>query len=174
VTLHSGADPVLLISVAAYNEGTKINERGLVERPMFSGMEFITQALPRDTTRFRMVSPEEAVEMAGRMTGARVTNTPELVRLGMPEAPASAVWKLTLDREVPVKARTGSRRVRELYVAPEGNRRLMIAVPSAARVEHTSGVVMLPSGQRIDPVNVPIVGGGFVSFDAVVPEQGGN
>lgn len=174
VTLYSGVDPVLLISVAAYNEDTKINERGLVERPVFSGMEFITQALPRDTADFRMISPEEAVALAGRATGARVTTTPELVRLGMPNAPASAVWKLTLDRDVPVKARSGSRRVRELYVAPERNRRLMIAVPSAARVEHTSGVVMLPSGQRIDPVSVPIMAGEFVSFDAVVAEQGGN
>lgn len=174
VTLYSGAEPVLLISVAAYNEEAKINERGLVERPMFSGMEFITQALPRDTTRFRMVSPEEAVEMAGRMTGARVTTTPELVRLGMPNAPASAAWKLTLDREVPVKARSGGRRVRELYVTPERNRRLMVAVPSAARVEHTSGVAMLPSGERIDPVSVPIVEGEVISFEAVATEQGGN
>lgn len=174
VTLYSGAEPVLLISVAAYNEDANINARGLVERPMFSGMEFITRALPRDTAGFRMVSPEEAVEMAGRVTGARVTTTPELVRLGMPNAPASAVWKLTLDREVPVRARSGGQRVRELYVAPERNRRLMIAVPSAARVEHTTGVAMLPSGERIDPVTVPIVEGELVSFEAVVPEQGGN
>jgi hypothetical protein len=174
VTLYSGAEPVLLISVAAYNEETKITARGLIERPVFSGMEFIMQALPRDTARFRMVSPEEAVEMGGRMTGARVTTTPELVRLGMPNAPASAVWKLTLDREVPVKARSGGRRVRELYVAPERNRRLMMAVGNGARVERTSGVVPLPSGDRIDPVSVPIVEGEVVSFEAVVTEQGGN
>jgi hypothetical protein len=173
VTLYSGSQPVLLISVAAYNSEATINARGLVDRPILSGMEFISQALPADTTGFRIMSPEEAVAHAGHLTGARVTVTPELVRPGLPLAPTSAMWKLTLDRDLPVRVRGATMRVREVYVGPERSRRLMVPVRSTARVERTTGLAVLPRGHRIDAVEISIVEGESVSFEQVTPEQGG-
>ncbi|HEX8831350.1 MAG TPA: hypothetical protein VF705_09305 [Longimicrobium sp.] len=173
VTLYSGAHPALLISVAAYNGETRINQRGLVDRPVLSGMEFISRALPLDTTRFRLISPEEAVEYVGRTTGARAAATPELVRLSMPNAPESAAWRITLDRELPVQARTGAARVRHIYVSPERDRRLMAAVGAKPRVERTSGIVVLPVGHRIEPVDVPVVDGEVIAVEPITPDAGG-
>ncbi|WP_420126813.1 hypothetical protein [Longimicrobium sp.] len=174
VTLYSGSHPVLLITVAAYNEEARIDEKGLVRRPVQSGAEFFSMGLPANEDEFRLVSPEAAVEEVGRVTGARVTSTPELVRLGMPYHPATAVWKLTLDRDVPVQARGkgSTHRVRELYVGPVRSRRLMTAVRGNARSERTGAIANTPD-DRIDPVDVPILAGETVSFEAVDVMPGG-
>jgi hypothetical protein len=174
VTLYSGTQPVLLISVAAYNGDTRVNRRGMIDRPVLSGMEFISRALPRDTTRFRLVSPEEVVEYVGRTTGARISVTPELVRLAMPNAPESAAWKVTLDREIPVRARAGATRVRHVYVGAERDRRLMAAVGTRRQVEQTTGVVVLPVGHRIEPVQVPVIDTEAVALEPITPDAGGN
>lgn len=174
VTLYSGPEPVLLITVAAYNEEARIDEKGLVRRPVKSGAEFFSMGLPAQENEFQMVSPEAAVEEVGRVTGARVTSTPELVRLGMPYHPATAVWKLTLDRDVPVQARGkgSTHRLRELYVGPVRSRRLMMAVRGNARSERTGAIANTPD-DRIDPVDVPILAGETVSFEAVDVMRGG-
>jgi hypothetical protein len=110
----------------------------------------------------------------GRATGARVTATPELVRLGMPYHPATAVWKLTLDRDVPVHARGkgSTHRVRELYVGPVHGRRLMMALPRTARTERTGAIANTPD-DRIDLVDVPILAGETVAFEPVDVVRGG-
>jgi hypothetical protein len=174
VTLYSGADPVLLIAVAAYNEEARIDEKGFVHRPVNSGAEFFSMGLPAQSDEFQLVSPEAAVEEVGRATGARVTATPELVRLGMPYHPATAVWKLTLDRDVPVQARGRgtAHRVRELYVGPVRSRRLLRAVRGSARSERTGAIANTPD-DRIDPVDVPILADETVSFEAVDVLRGG-
>jgi hypothetical protein len=174
VTLYSGSDPVLLISVAAYNEEARIDEKGLVRRPVQSGAEFFSMGVPVATGEFQITSPEAAVEEVGRATGARVTATPELVRLGMPYAPAVAVWKLTLDRDVAVHA-GGNRtrhRVRELYVGPVRSRRVMMALPGNARTERTAAIAIVPE-DRIDAVEVPILAGETVDFVPVDFLRGG-
>jgi hypothetical protein len=175
VTLYSGADPVLLVSVAAYNEEARIDEKGLVHRPVNSGAEFFTMGLSPASAEFQLVSPEAAVEEVGRATGARITATPELVRLGMPYHPATAVWKLTLDREIPVQARGKgtAHRVRELYVGPVRSRRLMMATRGAVRSERTGAIALTPD-DRIDQVDVPILAGETVSFEAVDVVRGGS
>lgn len=168
VTLYSGSDPVLMISVAAYNEETRIDDRGLVRRPANSGAEFVSMGLPAHSDDFQLVSPEAAVEEVGRATGGRVTAVPELIRMGMPYAPATAVWKVTLDRDVPVAAAGNgvTHRVRELYVGPLRNRRLLMAVRGNVRAERTAAIANTPD-DRIEPVDVPILPGEAVSFEAV-------
>jgi hypothetical protein len=175
VTLYSGPDPVLLISVAAYNEEARIDEKGLVHRPVNSGAEFFSMGLPAQSDEFQLVSPEDAVEEVGRATGARVTATPELVRLGMPYHPATAVWKLALDRDIPVQARGKgtTHRVRELYVGPVRSRRMLMAVRGNARMERTGAIANTPD-DRIDQVDVPILAGETVSFEAIDVVRGGS
>lgn len=173
VTLYSGAKPVLLTAVAAYNAGTKINNRGLIERPEHRGMEFVSHALPIDTSEFRMISPEEAVETVGRATGARVVTTPELVRPPLPYSPASAMWKLTLDRDVSVKGTGGVRRTRQLFVGPESDRRLMSAVPGNGRTLRSFGVAGSGQSHRPVPVDLQLVDGASASYERVHLVQGG-
>lgn len=168
VTLHQGSDPVLLISVAAYNEEARIDERGLVRRPVRSGAEFFSMGLARDGGEFQMTSPEAAAREAAAATGARVAAAPELVRMGMPYAPATAVWKLTMDREVPVRARGRgtAHHVRELYVGPLRGRRLMMALHGNLRSERTAAIADAEE-DRLDPVAVPVLPGETIEFEAV-------
>lgn len=175
VTLYSGSEPVVLVSVAAYNTEVRIDEKGLVHRPVNSGAEFVTMGIPAGTDEFQLVSPEAAVEEVGRATGARVTATPELVRLGMPYAPATAAWKLTLDREVPVQARGRgtSHRVRELYVGPVRGRRLMMAIRGSARAERVFAIPSTPD-ERTESVDVPILTNEAVAFEPVHIVRGGS
>ncbi|HEX8674567.1 MAG TPA: hypothetical protein VF710_21890 [Longimicrobium sp.] len=167
VTLYSGSRPVLLIAVAAYNEGTKVNNRGLIERAEHRGMEFVAQALPIDTTEVRIVSPEEAVESVAHATGARVVTTPELVRPPLPYSPASAMWKLTLDRDVSVKGAGGVRRTRQIFVGPERDRRVMAAMPGNGRTLRGFGVDVSGQSQRPVPIDLPIVDGESASYERV-------
>lgn len=175
VPLTSGAEPVLLISVAAYATQTTVDRRGFVQRPVQRGNEFVSRGLPVDTARFRLVSPEEAVAFVARSTGARIARTPELVRVGMPYAPASAVWKLTLDREVGVRVgqNRAPARVREVYVGPERGRRMMIPVPGAARSERVPALRSDAGVERNEIIGMPIREGAFVSFQPIVSEEGG-
>ncbi|HEX8454804.1 MAG TPA: hypothetical protein VF647_22190 [Longimicrobium sp.] len=173
VTLYSASTPVLLISVAAYNEGTKVNNRGLIDRAQHRGMEFVSHALPIDTTQVRMISPEEAVESVGRATGARVVTTPELVRPPLPYSPASSMWKLTLDRDVSVKGAGGVRRTRQIFVGPERDRRMMAAVPGNGRTLRSFGVDVSGQSQRPVPIDLPIVDGESASYERVDLVRGG-
>lgn len=166
VPLHSGTEPVLLVSVAAYNEAVTIDARGLVRRPVEHGMEFISMGLPADTSAFRIISPEDAVELVGRATGARVNRIPELVRAGMPQAPAASLWKLTLDRDVPVQARGAVRRVREVYVGSERGRRLMVAAPGTAKT-HRMTALAAGAGERMESIEVPVLETEAVAFESV-------
>lgn len=175
VPLTSGAEPVLLISVAAYATQTTVDRRGFVQRPVQRGNEFVSRGLPVDTARFRLVSPEEAVAFVAETTGARIARTPELVRVGMPYAPASAVWKLTLDREIAVKAgqNRAPSRVSEVYVGPERGRRVMIPIPTTLRSERVPALRTDAGVERNEIINMPIKEGAFISFEPVVLQDGG-
>jgi hypothetical protein len=94
----------------------------------------------------------------------------------MPNAPASALWKITLDREVGVRsgARGAPARVWEVYVGPERERRLMIR---GAGITHSRKVPALRTGENedfIESVEVPILEGAVVSFESAVADQGAN
>ncbi|HEY7767321.1 hypothetical protein [Longimicrobium sp.] len=175
VPLTSGGKPVLLISVAAYATQTTVDRRGFIQRPVQRGNEFVSRGLPLDTARFRLVSPEEAVAFVAKSTGARIARTPELVRVGMPYAPASAMWKLTLDREVGVGVgrNRAHARVREVYVGPERERRMMIPLPLIARSEPVPAIRAEAGVERNQIVDVPIREGAVVSFQPIVSEEGG-
>lgn len=136
VPLGSEETPELLVAVSAYATDVAITRQGTIKRPVQRGNEFVTRGIPADASRWRLVAPEEAVEITARTTGARVIRAPEFVRLGMPAAPGESAWKLTLEREIPVHAKAGGQsRVRTIYVGPNSAGRLMIAVPGAARAE---------------------------------------
>lgn len=149
VPLESGGEVVALLCVSAYSTDLEINARGLVETPKLGGSYFFSKAVapdPRDPRfRFVAVSPEEAVEYVARRTGARVTEIPELVLLPGYH-PASAAWRVRLDRPVRVRRislpssaaaaprppDTAPFEVRELYVANDR----ILTVPSREQPAH--------------------------------------
>jgi hypothetical protein len=131
VRMMSGSTPTLHVAVAAYASEVEIDSEGYIRRPVETGMEFVSQGIPVDTTRLHLpgsLSPEAAVVRVGRLTGARVSEVPELLWTGLPLSPASSLWKLTLDRAVRVRATQSGRvvEVRYLYGGAEPGRRLMI------------------------------------------------
>jgi hypothetical protein len=106
VPLESGGEVVTLLCISAYSTDVEINSRGLVETPMLDGSYFFSKAVapnpPDPRFRFVAVSPEEAVKHVAEQAGARVTEVPELVLLAGYH-PASAAWRLKLDRPVRVR-----------------------------------------------------------------------
>lgn len=105
VPLESGGEIVTLLCISAYSTDVEINSRGLVETPRLGGSFFFSKAVapnPRDPRfHFVAVSPEEAVKHVAEQTGARVTEVPELVLLAGYH-PASAAWRIKLDRSIRV------------------------------------------------------------------------
>lgn len=174
VPLNSGSETIMLVSVSAYATDVTIDGRGIVHRPVERGMEFVHHVLPA-AHRDWFVSPEAAVERLGRETGARVTRTPELIRINKKHIPSSAVWKLSLDRDVHVKhaGRATPLRTRELYVPTNRVAPLMVRTAGAGRAE--SGHVLVRTGRelRSEPLQVPILEGESTSFNTVVTDEGG-
>ena len=106
VPLESAGEVVTLLCISAYSTDLEINARGLIETPRLGGSYFFSKAVapePRDPRfQFVAVSPEEAVQYVAEQTGARVTEVPELVLLAGYH-PASAGWRIKLDRPVRVR-----------------------------------------------------------------------
>ncbi|HLL84938.1 MAG TPA: hypothetical protein VK420_19875, partial [Longimicrobium sp.] len=149
VPLQSGDEVVALLCISAYATDVEINTQGLVETPRLGGSYFFSKAVapnpPNPRFRFVAVSPEEAVEHVAKRTGARATEVPELVLLPGYH-PASAAWRVRLDRPVRVSrislpsaaaaaqpAPTAAPfEVRELYVANDQ----ILTVPSREQPSH--------------------------------------
>jgi len=174
VQLNSGSETIMLVSVSAYATDVKIDGRGIVHRPVERGMEFAHQVLPQAHSDW-FVSPEAAVERVGRETGARVARTPELIRINKKHIPTSAVWKLSLDRDINVRpsGRGASVRTRELYVATVRGAPLMMPASRAGGAEPAHVLIREGRNLRAHPLQIPILDGEFTSFDAVGVPAGG-
>jgi hypothetical protein len=174
VQLNSGSEPTLLVSVSAYATDVTVDGRGIVHRPVERGNEFVHQVLPA-TQQDWFVSPEGAVERVGRERGARVTRTPELIRINKKHVPSSAVWKLSLDRDIDVMhdGRATPLRTRELYVPTARGAPMMVRVANAGRVESAHVLVRTGRELRSVPLEVPIVEGETTAFSALGAHEGG-
>jgi hypothetical protein len=175
VTLVQGGKPALLVGVSAYNTDLKIDAHGLLVHPMLSGNDFhaVGIAARNGTPGVRPVTPEQAVEAVGRRTGARTQRTPDLYLLGKGQHPANAVWRLDLDRPVPVRAAGTARHVRSVYAGHGA--RFYIPSPQQPAGYQGTGIRFDASGQRIGPdlLVVPAKPGGVLAFDEVTLEAPG-
>lgn len=167
VRLNSGSEPIMLVSVSAYATDVTVDGRGIVHRPVERGMEFVHQVLPA-TVQDWFVSAEGAVERVGRETGARVARTPELIRINKKHIPSSAVWKLSLDRDIDIEhsGRATPFRTRELYVATVRGAPLMVRVANAGKAESAHVLVRTGRELRSVPIEVPILEGETTIFSA--------
>jgi hypothetical protein len=178
VRMMSGRDLVLYIAVAAYATEVGINAAGQTERPPIGrGGEFFTHPIRRDTTLYRMFTPEQAVILAGRMTGARVSEVPVLVRQHDPYSPTISLWRLTLERPVRVRApKTGRNlEVSDLYVDALQASRLQIPTPAQPTSDTISAMRARADGSFIeserDRLLIPILGGAPTHFEPVTVES---
>lgn len=156
VPLLSGSETVAILAVSAYSTDLQIDNRGLVRTPPLGGSYFFPHSVapspPDPRFRYVAVGPEEAVKSMSEQTGARVTQVPDLVL--MPSFhPASARWRLTLDRPVrvhrvadPAKGRAAQAidrtpfSVRELYLGEDYVLTVAAAQqPAHARITYPTG-----------------------------------
>ncbi|HEY7767323.1 hypothetical protein [Longimicrobium sp.] len=175
VRMMSGRSAVLLVAVAAYATEVEIDAEGKVHRPVQRGNEFVSHGVSANATSPNLASlpaPEEAVAGVGRLTGALVSEVPELVRVGLPLGPFQSLWKITLDRSVRVRANSGRTvEVRHLYVGSEPARRLMIPSSEQPTEFAAPAIRVSPAGEElgIEPVYVRIRSGQPTLFEEVVP-----
>lgn len=107
--------PVLMVSMAAYTE-VRV-EAGRLRFPREYGNDFEAHGVPLGRGFVMPVSPERAVEIVARATGGRAASVPELVMADLDYMPVHSRWKVTLDRAVSARGRSGRMRpVREVYV----------------------------------------------------------
>jgi|GEM_PF-2417491 hypothetical protein len=149
VPLESGGEVVALLSISAYSTDLRIDTDGTVLMPVLGGSYFFTEAVapaPREPRfHYEPVTPEEAVKRVGEATGARVNETPALLRRAHYH-PSLAMWRLKLDRPIRVRRQPSPGpkgmpsfvpddvpvSVRELYVGPNS----FLSIPRAVQPAH--------------------------------------
>lgn len=114
--LERGA-PAISVGVSAFNTDVRL-EGGEVILPVHHGGEFQAYGIRRGEGYRNPISPEEAVVVAGRSTGALITEVPELVLPHRTYSFGFARWRLVLDRTVTLQTvETGERHTtRVLFV----------------------------------------------------------
>lgn len=128
--LGVGEEPVLGVSVAAFAQATVTDGRLVL--PASSGNEVIAYGVPPGWGFSLPVSPEQAARIAATAGQARATAVPELINPHRDYHPYHARWKVTLDRPVNARLRSGEMRAtREVYVGAHGE----LQVPAAVQQE---------------------------------------
>jgi hypothetical protein len=117
VRLTEAGVPAVAVSVARHATELFVVD-GRVRFPPDAGGEFQAFGMRADPGYSSPIGPERATEVAARLTGAKITELPILLRPLSRFAMTFARWKLVLDREITVVERaTGiERRTQVLYV----------------------------------------------------------
>jgi hypothetical protein len=155
VPMEASGELVAYLAISAYGTDLGIRADGTIESPRLGGSYFFAAAVAPNPSqkrfRFEPVGPEEAVERVSRAAGARAALPPKLILQNAGWHPATALWKVTLDRPVKVRRKPHPGRpeaavdpapalVRDLYVAPGGELRIPTAQqPAHVRVGYTAG-----------------------------------
>jgi hypothetical protein len=172
VTLTDGRAPVLLISVSAFNTDVRIDERGLARIPQEGGEEFLSWGVPLDTTKYVVMTPERAVARLGLRTGARVTTPPQLVQMSAFHHPVLAVWRLSLDRPIRVRAAGGGweRETRDVYLNGRGHYMVPAQEQPAGHTDWFLTETWSAENRERIQATVPIFPGSAVEWVTVAPE----
>lgn len=171
VRLTSANRPAVVVAVSVFNTDVEV-ERGRVILHPFGGNEFFVTGLSLDARKAVFGSPEHAVNSAGRRLGARVSRAPVLAARGRdgdwsPDAP---LWRLSLEREVPLrgKSRAFRQRVREVYVGPL--ERLYVPAPDQPSTQSDHFITGPPWPGPVVRVEIPVLPGSTVHYEEVVPD----
>jgi hypothetical protein len=174
VRMRSGGEYPLMVAISAYSTEMLITAEGLISRPAQQrGGEFADKALAADTMAeyFAFLSPEEAVARVGQRTGVRISEVPQLVLSEMNRGPiGGALWKLTLERPVRVRAEHSGRivEVTELYVGQKRARELLI--PTAQQPTEVTVSALRGDDDGVpEMVQLGIRPGASLHFEVVAP-----
>ena len=166
MTLDSGATPEVIISVAAQTTDYSVSSDGNLVSPNRTGGDFYHDGIPRTKASGVLLSPEQAVAIAARATGARIIAMPRLVTLGPNYAPVAALWEVLLDRTVSVQASSSTRSTSTLYVTASAESRFRVS--TVAQPDSVTFVCALIDENLIDHGTATIKLGvlnGPVSFE---------
>lgn len=170
VTFASDGAASLLVAVAAHNTRTTIDAGGRLVLPPAHGNDFWGEGIPLNGSRdFRAYTPEEAIALVGGLTHARVIDVPKLVLRGAAWAPVTALWKLSLDRRIPVHASAGVDSANEVIVGTEPARRFLRTRRDQPSAEAVAMWYLNRDGSRRGPVDfsLGISTGHAVNFDYI-------
>ena len=170
MTLDRGGDPQVRLAVSAQLTDYMIDS-GYVIDPPRPGQDFLPDGLRADHSIGFLFSPEQAVALVARATGAKVRQVPRFVLRGATDyTPNLALWRLALDRSVTVRRADGSQdSISTVYMSPNQNPRWYVA----ARNQPTSVTLEC---ERVDQnlvntgftsVTVPVINGQPINFEPV-------
>ena len=171
LTLNRGSEPLVRMALSAQTTEFSVDKNGDIVSPPQTGQDFLTEGIPLGGTY--IVSPEQAVALAARATGAHVNRVPRLfLRRNNAFSPTFALWRVNLDRAVTVVYTSGeSARANTLYVGPNA----LFYVPTADQSTTASQVCFLADktlgDMALDTVQVRVVLGQLVDFEAVLARQ---
>lgn len=171
MTLDSGGEPHVRVSVAAQATDYSVDSSGHLARPPLSGAALDHNGVARDGSWGGLLSPEQAVWIAAKATGTRIASLPVLAYAGWDAlggwySPTEALWKVVFDREVTVRLASGAHRdVGELYVSPNTPRRFLVpgleqpathalGCPAVDENGETHGVVSVDLSVKLGHVTV--------------------
>lgn len=170
VTLLEGDNPAVQMAVSALATDFDIRRNGLLQSPLFTGMDFISEGIPPSGDLYSPLSPEEAVELVGKSTGALVQSVPELVLGDKDDSPLFARWRIDLDREVAadVGSNTPVARGRTIYVSPLRSKRFAVATSTGLMVQNVRMAKRDVSERSTEfEVGVPVINGRPAAFRIV-------
>lgn len=128
VTFDDQQEPQMLLAVSAQLSDFDVDINGDIVLPVLTGTDFLHSAIPVSAGRLSPLSPEQAVALAARATGAQIRSVPTMVRRDMIYWPPTGLWEVVLDRDVPVVRKDGSQSQKSvIYVSPFQNERFLIA-----------------------------------------------
>lgn len=104
VRFVSDERPVFTVAVSAYTKHLSTGPVGRIDPTDLRGNEFRILATPAHDSLTVPLTAEAAVVLAAKASNAKVTDLPQAFRAALPpEYPQLARWRITLDREVPIR-----------------------------------------------------------------------
>jgi len=144
--------PLLSLAISAYATALGISTDGGLDFRSHEGGGLIPREIPKTMLYGLPMSPERAVEIAAKVSGARVAGVPELIAPGPGWSPQTAHWRLPLERSVTLSVRDSSGKVhringvKEIFVGTYWSR-----FPESVQIAR----VDQPNPQRLSRISFP-------------------
>jgi hypothetical protein len=161
-------EPVVQMAVSAQTAEYSVDSNGDLDGPSRTGNDFIHNAI--SSNGMWVITPEQAVAVAARATGALVVEVPRLTRRNVSYSPTVALWRITFDRDINVRRTDGTQsQTRALYIGVLPEERYYVpAVHQPTEVTYTCRKVdenLVDTGLATFVVNV--LEGNPIDFERV-------
>lgn len=171
VTFKDGGQAEVMIAVSGELTDFGVDGDGYLVEPPLIGMDFVHEGIPLSDASVLLISPEQAVAIVARATGAQIRSVPTLVLRGIDYSPTLALWRVETDRDITVVDENGARlHTKVLYVSPFRRHRFLIAADLQPRSTTTTCVKIDDRFEDAGtaPLTVVVRDGEAVDFEPVV------